>query len=89
MLEELGPLEVPLKVADIIAYPWVKLTYNTPISQIPVIGLKSSLNPLGSFWRERYGLVVKEDEWDKGLPMPPQEGPPLPRIVKQKWPWKK
>jgi hypothetical protein len=25
----------------------------------------------------------------KMLPMPPEEGPPLPRILKLKWPWVK
>lgn len=90
MPEELGPLEIPHKVLDIVGYPWAKLTYDTPISQIPIIGLKSSLNPLGGFYRKRYNLPEPtEKEKDKLLPISPTDGPPLPRFTGQKWPWKK
>lgn len=79
-----------LDIVDTIGGSWVRLTYDTPLSQLPIIGLKSSLNPLGGFYRKRYHLPdPKADEKDKLLPASPEVGPPLPRGLKQKWPWNK
>ena len=79
----------PLRVVDRVAGQWAKATYDTPLSDVPIIGLKSSLNPLGSFFRKRYALPLKEGEVDKGLPTPPKQGPPLPRLLNLRWPWER
>jgi len=42
---------------------------------------KGSVPPLTTLKR---GMVV-----NKMLPMPPEEGPPLPRVMAIRWPWRK
>lgn len=75
-----------IKIVDNVGRLWAKLTYETPLSDLPIIGLKSSLNPLGGFYRKRYNLPEPpEKEKDKLLPMAPTEGPPLPRGLGLGW----
>ena len=35
------------------------------------------------------GELGKGETLNKLLPMPPEEGPPLPRMLALRWPWKK
>lgn len=77
----------PLQVVDTITGEWLKATYDTPLSDVPIFGVKSSLNPLGSFYRRRYHLDVPKEQMDKILPPSPTLGPPLPRLLGIKWPW--
>lgn len=95
-----GKLSVDLKILnpfyglDAIAAGWARITYDTPLSRIPIIGLKSSLNPLGKQYREAYALGEYANKPKKGFfvhlaPMAPATGPPLPEALGQVWPWKK
>jgi hypothetical protein len=81
----------PLYALDAVAGAWVKMTYNTPIESIPIIGVKSSLNPLGRQIRKAYSLGEFAGQPKKGFfvnlaPMSPKDGPPLPKALDLKWP---
>lgn len=84
-------LKDPLYLADLLAGSWVKATYNTPIGSIPIIGVKSSLNPLGRQYRKAYALGEYEGKPAQGFfvnlaPMNPVSGPPLPKALDIRWP---
>lgn len=80
----------PLYAVDLIAGAWCRATYDTPLSKIPVIGLKSSINPLGKQYRKAYALGEYEGKPAEGFftklaPNFPTDGPPVPQILKMKW----
>jgi hypothetical protein len=81
----------PIAVFEQIGCKYNEAIWDTPFSKIPVIGLKSSLNPLGKQFRQACGLgefkgKPKISFLTKFEPMSPINGPPLPRILNIKWP---
>lgn len=80
----------PLFALDVLTGTWLKATYNTPIGSMPIIGVKSSLNPLGKQYRKAYALGEYEGKPAEGFfvklgPMDPLSGPPLPKILEKTW----
>lgn len=83
----------PFYGIDAVVGAWNRATYDTPIGDIPIFGLKSSLNPLGKQYRKAYSLGEYAEKPPEGFfvkftPMAPGAGPPLPQGLSKKWPWK-
>ncbi len=92
VITDIGKL--PLAALDGAVCKWLDLTYNTPLNILPVIGVRSSLNPLGRQYRMSCALgefkgKPKAGFFTRLLPMGPGEGPPLPQMLNLTWKEKK
>jgi hypothetical protein len=84
----------PLIMIEKIGCKFNESIWDTPFSKIPIIGLKSSVNPLGRQYRQACGLGEFQGKQKVTFlgnfsPMLPTKGPPLPEGLKISWPWKK
>lgn len=85
------PLD-PLVAFEQFGCKFNEVIWDTPLSKLPIFGLKSSLNPLGKQYRQACGLgefkgKPKVSFLGKFSPMLFTSGPPLPQILNIKWPF--
>lgn len=50
---------------------------------------KKAMEEASRIHKPRFMNLGESDTINKLLPMTPEEGPPLPRVLQIRWPWKK
>ena len=61
---------------------------NMPLGERKELADKRAMEEASRLYKPAI-VKLKGENLENLLPMPPTEGPPLPRVMNIKWPWKK